>query len=270
MLVPLYGVPVKAGILNTIQTKIPAFAGKAFILFGLLILSACVTTTATLPTSERLELVRIEKQQALANELEIANLKLGAPAFIRVFKYEKTLEAWVENEKTGKYELFKTYPICNFSGTLGPKLAEGDRQAPEGFYEIHANQMNPWSAHHLSFNLGYPNEYDTAHGRTGSNLMIHGGCKSDGCYAMEDTAMEEIYLLTENSIATGHAVPVHIFPFRMTPENMARGEKYVWADFWKNLKEGHDEFETAHIPPRAGQNHFKYVFQKPVFATTLF
>ena len=235
-----------------------------------LILSACVATTATLPTSERLELVRLEKQQTLAKELETANLKLGSPAFIRVFKEEKTLEAWVEDNKTGRYALFKSYPICNFSGTIGPKLREGDLQAPEGFYLVTANQMNPWSAHHLSFNLGYPNKYDAAQGRTGSNLMIHGGCKSEGCYAMTDEAMEDIYLLTEGSIANGYPVPVHIFPFRMTSDNMVLNQKYIWADYWKNLKEGYDAFEITQIPPKAGHLGNKYVFQKPEYMTALF
>ena len=81
---------------------------------------------------------------------------------------------------------FATYPICLWSGRLGPKLREGDRQAPEGFYTVSAEQLNPNSRWHRSFSLGFPNAFDQAHGRTGSFIMVHGGCPSIGCYAMTD------------------------------------------------------------------------------------
>jgi murein L,D-transpeptidase YafK len=194
-------------------------------------------------------MIRVQKQAALTKEMTEQGLELGNPAFIRVFKSENLVETWVQNKATGRMRPFKTYPICNYSGTLGPKIAEGDRQAPEGFYEISASQMNPWSQYHLSFNIGFPNGYDRAHRRTGSNLMIHGNCKSEGCYALTDPAIEEIYLLTEASIAGGHNVPVHIFPFRMTPRNMARHTDSKWLPFWQNLKEGYDAFELTQIPP---------------------
>ncbi|MCB1580882.1 MAG: L,D-transpeptidase family protein, partial [Alphaproteobacteria bacterium] len=174
-----------------------------------LILSACAPQ---LPTSEKLEQIRLAKQDALATEITASGLTLGQPTYIRVFKSENLVETWVQDETTGRYAPFKTYPICNYSGLLGPKLMEGDRQAPEGFYTVTARQMNPWSQYHLSFDIGYPNAFDRALGHTGSNLMIHGDCKSDGCYALTDPAIEEVYLLTEASIREGHPVPVHIFP----------------------------------------------------------
>lgn len=234
---------------------------RIFALLGLLLLTAC--QSPQLPTSERLEIVRTQKQEALAQDLAAHDLEYGAPVFIRVFKEEKTLETWVQDGYNGRFAPYKSYKICNVSGTIGPKTREGDRQGPEGFYEVSANQMNPWSQHHLSFNIGFPNEFDTAQGYTGSALMIHGGCKSDGCYAMTDAAMEEIYLLTEASIAGGTPVPVHIFPFRMTPENMAKNDKYIWADFWHNLKEGHDAFETTSIPPKTRLSANRYIFTNP-------
>ena len=237
---------------------------RTFYLIALLFLSACA---AQLPTSERLEKVRQEKQAALATEMNAQNLELGQAAFIRVFKYENTLETWVQDPATGRFVPYKSYPICNYSGTLGPKLQEGDKQSPEGFYTVGARQMNPWSQYQLSFNLGFPNEYDEALGRTGSALMIHGGCSSVGCYAMTDPVVEELYLLVEASIRAGHNVPVHVFPFRMTPPNMLARRGDQWMPFWENLKEGYDAFELTKIPPqisvRSGHSGAKYVIQRP-------
>ena len=94
---------------------------------------------------------------------------------------------------TAASTIFKTYPICSYSGGLGPKIQQGDRQAPEGFYLVSLEQLNPRSKYYLAFNVGFPNAYDRAYGRTGSNIMVHGDCTSSGCYAMTDAVMEEIY-----------------------------------------------------------------------------
>src|SRR5690606_11897951 len=143
-----------------------------------------------------------------------------------------------------KYHLYKTYPICKWSGSLGPKLVEGDKQAPEGFYDVTTDWLWPESQYHLAMNIGYPNQYDRTHGRTGSYIMIHGKCFSEGCFAMKDRPIEEIYLLTEQSLLAGnHNVPIHIFPFRMTDENMARHADSVWMPFWRNLRQGYEWFE---------------------------
>lgn len=199
----------------------------------------------------------------LRNEMLAQNLELGAPTYIRIFKEENMLETWIEDKETKEFHPFKEYKICKFSGKLGPKLREGDGQAPEGFYEISADQMNPWSEHHLSFNLGYPNEYDRAHKRTGSNLMIHGGCKSTGCYAITDESMEEVYLMTEAAIANNHKVPVHIYPFRMSEENMQRHGGSGWIFYWENLKQAYDAFELTKTPPSSRHEGYKYVFDTP-------
>ena len=176
-------------------------------------------------------------------------LKPEAPMFVRIFKEESELEVWKQRED-GIYHHFKTYPICTWSGELGPKLAQGDRQAPEGFYTIQKPQMNPNSNFHLAFNLGFPNAYDRSHSRTGSALMVHGKCKSAGCYAMTDALIEEIYALARETFDAGHeSFQVHAYPFRMTDANMARHKDSKWADFWKTLKEGHDHFETTRQPP---------------------
>lgn len=228
------------------------------LLFALLALSAC---NSMIPTSSLLEYIRGTRQPVLAREVKTQHLRLGAPVFLRVFKQENVLEAWIEDPRTRRYALYKTYPICKFSGGLGPKLAEGDKQAPEGFYLVGPGQMNPKSQFHLAFNLGYPNAYDRARGRTGSALMIHGGCQSTGCFAMTDEAIEEVYLLLDNALRKGQEyVPVHIFPFRMTPENMGKHAQSEWAGFWLNIKEGYDAFENARIPPMVGLNGADYAF----------
>ncbi|MBX2833506.1 MAG: 2-dehydro-3-deoxyphosphooctonate aldolase [Micavibrio sp.] len=247
-------------------------ASKLTLLLAMTILSACQATGgrtgAILPSSERLEGVRRAEAPGLAAEMHEAGFRYGAPVFIRIFKKERRLESWVMDDETGRFEAFKVYPICKFSGGLGPKLREGDMQSPEGFYNVGAEQLNPNSAYHLSFNLGFPNQYDRARGRTGSLLMVHGGCKSEGCYAMSDPAIEEIYLLIEASIAGGADVPVHIFPFRMNEGNIYANFDPLWITFWRNLQEGHDIFERSGVPPEtayayggAGQHRHKYVFQ---------
>ena len=182
-----------------------------------------------------------------------------APIFVRIFKEESELEVWKARDD-GRFYHVKTYPICNWSGDLGPKVNQGDRQAPEGFYAISQTQMNPNSGFHLAFNLGYPNAYDRAHRRTGDFIMVHGKCKSAGCYAMTDALMEEIYALARESFKGGQtAFPVHAFPFRMTEANMARYRNHQWYGFWQTLKEGYDHFETTRVPPNVAVCERKYV-----------
>lgn len=177
-------------------------------------------------------------------------LKAESPIFIRIFKLESQLEIWKQRDD-GRYALLKTYPICKWSGKLGPKLKQGDRQAPEGFYSVAARQMNPKSSYHLSFNLGFPNKLDKAYRRTGNYLMVHGNCRSAGCYAMTDVLIEEIYALAREAFRGGQkAFQVQALPFRMTDENMQKYAAHKWAAFWRDLKKGYDAFEMSHIPPK--------------------
>jgi len=163
----------------------------------------------------------------------------GNPVFIRIFKAERELDLWMG--KAERFTLIKTYPICAFSGTLGPKLKEGDRQSPEGFYKVGRGALNPNSTYHLSFNLEFPNAYDRAHQRTGSYLMVHGDCVSIGCYAMTNAGIEEIYGLVQTALRNGQRqVQVHAFPFRMSASKIDRYSNHEWIDFWRNLKQGYD------------------------------
>ena len=196
-------------------------------------------------------------KQTLKQRLIDVSAKMGDPVFIRLFKEEALLEVWIKTEES--YKHLKDYIICASSGHLGPKLKEGDRQAPEGFYKVRKRQLNPKSKFHLSFNLGYPNSYDRAHHRTGSFLMIHGNCVSIGCYAMTDEKIEEIYALVKSALNHGQPyVWVHAYPFRMTEENMNLYEGNIWYDFWENLKEGYDYFEAEKVPPKIIVEHKRY------------
>ena len=199
---------------------------------------------------------------ALTRDLTAAGLRFGSPVFLRVFKEERELELWVQQPGKNTFQHFRTYPIAAMSGNLGPKLAEGDRQAPEGFYFVAPSAMNPNSSFHLSFNLGYPNTYDQAHGRTGSALMIHGNEVSVGCFAMTDPKIEEIYTLCDAALKNGQPYfRVHCFPFRMTPQRMAHTKDHQWEPFWKNLKEGYDLFEKNKTPPSATVQNKRYSFK---------
>ena len=150
------------------------------------------------------------------------------------------------------------------SGNIGPKLAEGDAQAPEGFYEVTANALNPNSAFHLSFNIGYPNAFDAANNRTGSFIMVHGGEASIGCFAMTDAMIEEIYLVTEAALGRGQAsVAVHVFPFRMNDERLSAAAGSEWRAFWESLRAGYESFEQTRVPPGVRIEVDKYLFEKP-------
>ena len=198
---------------------------------------------------------------SLVRQLQSRDLSYGSPVFIRIFKSERELEVWVKGD--GGYELFQTYAVAAMSGQLGPKLLEGDRQAPEGFYYVPPSRMNPNSRFHLSMNLGYPNRYDRVHKRTGSALMVHGGNASIGCFAMTDPNIEEIYAMTEAALRNGQSFfRVHCFPFRMSSANMKKHAQSKWHSFWLNLKEGYDFFESSKLPPDVRVKEGEYVFGK--------
>jgi murein L,D-transpeptidase YafK len=184
----------------------------------------------------------------LDERLEAQGLKLGSAAFIRIFKREFELELWLKNGQ--RYELFATYPICLWSGRLGPKISEGDMQSPEGFYTIDARALNPHSRHYRAFNLGFPNAFDRSLGRTGSFLMVHGGCSSVGCFAMTDPVIGELWQIVSAALKRGQKdVHVHVFPFRMKEEALAQRKDNRWADFWQQIKAGYDAFEATRVPP---------------------
>ena len=237
LLVPLVGASMVAVALAGCQVSELAHEGAA---------------TAPLPAS-------------LERKIAAKGMNVRSPIMLRIYKEDNKLEVWKE-DRTGKFVMLTDYDICAWSGKLGPKKKEGDRQAPEGFYTVTPGQMNPNSSYHLSFNLGFPNAYDRSLGRTGSHLMVHGDCSSRGCYAMEDEPIQEIYALAREAFRGGQqGFQVQALPFRMTPENMAKHADDENLAFWEMLKEGTDHFEVTQRVPRVDVCGKKYVFNaKPV------
>jgi murein L,D-transpeptidase YafK len=220
-------------------------------------LAGCDTDEISLATNAKANQPVPPKLIAAMTEKD---MDLQSPILVRLFKQEAELEVWKQN-RSGQFALLKTYPICRWSGDLGPKVREGDRQAPEGFYSITPGLMNPQSAYYLSFNTGYPNTYDQALGHTGSQLMVHGDCSSRGCYAMTDEQIAEIYSLGRESFFGGQkAFQFQAYPFRMTPLNMAKHRNNPNMAFWKMIKVGYDHFELTRQEPKVTYCEKKYVF----------
>jgi len=215
--------------------------------------------SASLPTHGK---AHIELPSHIQAQMKRQNMAKNSPIVVRIFKEESTLEVW-KQRRDGKYGLISSYEICKWSGKLGPKFIEGDRQAPEGFYKVRPAQMNPNSQYYLAFNIGYPNAYDRANGRTGQHLMVHGACSSAGCYSMSDENIAEIYAFARDAFKGGsQEFQVQAFPFRMSEANMARYADDPNYPFWKMLKQGYDIFETTGQPPRVDICEKRYVFNQ--------
>jgi murein L,D-transpeptidase YafK len=227
-----------------------------YLWLGFFIFMACSGVVAAVyktMQNPRITEVRERVSPSLKTQLANDGLALGNPAFIRIVKEERELELWMKPKGGAGYKIWKKWPVVAMSGELGPKQKEGDLQAPEGFYSTNAGLLNPASKYHLSFNIGYPNEFDRAHGRTGAFLMVHGNQVSLGCFAMTDPVIEEIYLIVESAIHAGQKeVPVHVYPFRMTEERMlqAETEESEWLAFWKDLRGAWVKFEEKKTLPK--------------------
>lgn len=209
--------------------------------------------------------------QKLLQEMAAKGMSPDDPIMVRIYKQESELEVW-KRTTSGRYALLKTYPLCRWSGKLGPKTREGDRQAPEGFYTVSRGQMNPRSQYYLSFNLGYPNQLERALGYSGSALMVHGACTSAGCYAMTNDGVGEVYALAREALAAGQpGFQVQSLPFRMTPANFAEHRYDANMPYWRNLKEGTDLFAVTRVPPNVSACGGRYRFtpgtQPPVSAS---
>jgi murein L,D-transpeptidase YafK len=188
-------------------------------------------------------------------------LAAGNPVMIRIFKAESELELWMQ--KDDRFELFATYSICKWSGKLGPKQHEGDRQAPEGMYAVGMPQIHRKGRWPRALNIGYPNAFDRAMDRTGSYILVHGGCSSTGCFAMTNAQMEEIYRLSEEALKQGQThIPIHVFPFRMTETNLKAYADSRWQSFWRNLKDAYDVFERTRLPPQVSVCGKRYVVRE--------
>ncbi|MBN8542620.1 MAG: murein L,D-transpeptidase [Deltaproteobacteria bacterium] len=218
-----------------------------------------VSEASAIPSSDRSREAVGRTKMRIENQLAAKGLRWGDGLFLRVFKDEAVIEAWMMKQG-GQYELYKSFPICRFSGGLGPKLKTGDGKTPEGFYGLRSGSFNPYSAYHLSLNIGFPNKYDRHHGRTGRFLMIHGDCVSIGCLAMTDNGIEEIYALVEAAVAAGQfEVPLHIFPFRLDRFTLFRYLRFDSFGFWRELRDGYRYFEDHRRPPQIDVRDGRYV-----------
>lgn len=124
--------------------------------------------------------------------------------------------------KAGNFVLLKSYPFTAFSGRLGPKLKEGDRQIPEGIYKI--EYLNPNSAYYLSMKVSYPNAFDLQKSRftdpkeLGGDIFIHGKAVTIGCIPVGDPAIEELFLLVGKAMEREVKVIVSPRYFRVNAE----------------------------------------------------
>ncbi|PWJ84855.1 murein L,D-transpeptidase YafK [Pseudaminobacter salicylatoxidans] len=237
-----------------------ATIARAGLLIGALAMAGCSESQSTFEGLAAKGEVHIPPK--ILAEMKAKDMPRNSPVLARIFKEEGKLEIW-KQKANGRYDVIASYDICKWSGKLGPKYIEGDRQAPEGFYSVRPGQMKPNSQYHLAFNIGYPNAYDRANGRTGSNLMVHGACSSSGCYSMTDAQIEQIYAFGRDAFAGGQTeFQIQAFPFRMTAANMARYRTDPNYAFWKMLKEGYDYFEITKVPPKVDVCEKRYVFNR--------
>lgn len=229
-----------------------------FVWFGFL----AIAEANWIPASDRSREAEKKTRRRIESQLVEKGWRWGSAIFLRVFKDESLFEVWMM-KRGGQFELYKSFPICRFSGGLGPKLKTGDGKTPEGFYSLRSGSFNPNSSYHLSMNIGFPNKYDKYHGRTGKYLMIHGDCVSIGCLAMTDDGIEEIYSLVEAAVAAGQKeVPLHIFPFRLDRFTLLRYLRFDSFSFWRELRDGYRYFEDHGRPPQMDVRDGRYVILK--------
>lgn len=221
-------------------------------------------TLDSVDTSKVRNKVEYQLSSKILADMRAKGMDRNSPIMIRILKEEGVLEIW-KARRDNRFEKIKGYQICAWSGRLGPKVKEGDRQAPEGYYPLSPHHLNPYSKYYLAINTGYPNRFDASNGRNGSNLMIHGACSSSGCYSMTDAQILEIYAFARDAFKGGQqTIQLQALPFRMTAENMARHRMSEHYEFWKMLKVGYDQFEVTKRPPEVNVCERKYVFNQQV------
>lgn len=226
------------------------------------LLSGCNESLESIDLSKVSNKLEYQLSGKIVEQMRKKGMATTSPIMLRIFKEEGVLEVW-KAKGDQRFDKIAEYKICAWSGRLGPKVKEGDRQAPEGFYQLTRANLNPNSKYYLAINTGYPNSYDRSLGRGGTNLMIHGACSSSGCYSMTDEQVLEIYALARDAFKGGQeTVQLQALPFRMTAENMARHRMSPHIEFWKMLKVGYDNFEITKRPPEVHVCNKTYVFNQ--------
>lgn len=202
---------------------------------------------------DRVKSAYMAKWGTIRNELKAQGISNNFNLFLAAYKQEGKLEVWIKSGDKKSYQLFKIYAFSGHSGVIGPKVKEGDLQTPEGFYHITA--YNPESKFHLSLGINYPNNTDllrSGREKPGSEIYIHGDCVTAGCIPITDDKIRELYILAVEAREHGQReIPVHIYPFKMTAENMKiQSEKHPHQKaFWTSLKSQHDAFEKSRMLP---------------------
>lgn len=230
--------------------------------------------------NSRVAAARYEKRFAIKQLFRQRGVPYPADqVFIRIFKRERQLELWARPEGADTFALLKSYEICALSDKAGPKRKQGDRQTPEGFYYI--DNFNPRSGFHLSLHINYPNASDRILGSEealGGDIFIHGGCKTEGCMAVTDENIKEIYWIAVEARDNGQdRIPVHIFPARLTDNNLAQlanvfSKEPELVRFWGNLKPGYDYFAQHKKLPNvtvSSLGRYKYLKDGPLLGRPL-
>ena len=197
--------------------------------------------------------------ETIEDLIESVGGDLGNLVLLRIFKEEKRLELWMS--VTGEYKLLKSYKLTDYSGTLGPKLSGDDGQSPEGYYTVPDDGLILDSTGHYRAELLFPNRFDKEHNISSGYSSIHDkGVDMDG-FTVRDTDMEEIYEVLKSAFENGYkAIPVYIYPFIMSDDNLDNVKDNPWYDFWKNIKGGYDYFTGSHRTPAIDVINGKYVF----------
>jgi murein L,D-transpeptidase YafK len=237
--------------------------GAVFLFFLFFLLSGSVQAAPETKESPTLELPETAPQAVLTSSVAAAfaekHLRFGAPVFLRVYKQSSEVELWVQQGP--RYALFKTYSICRWSGGLGPKMVQGDRQAPEGLYHITAPDLVVNRRWHRAMRLNYPNAFDVVNGRTGYGIYIHGKCRSVGCFAINDDNVEEVYEIVRAALSNGQVrIPVLSLPFRFSSINSLVNEPFVFGEFWRELRRADFLFNRDRLPPSASLCDGNYYF----------
>ncbi len=246
------------------RNRILAVAALVFLALAAILLRTFLrSTTSTTRTSDAKKTVadRVTEYGAVVHERlggRFRDIGVAYPPKRVVFlglKSERLLEVWVAGPGDD-YRLLKSYPILGASGSIGPKLAEGDRQVPEGLYKIES--LNPNSLYHLSLRINYPNAFDRKMGRLdgrtdlGCDIMIHGNSASIGCLAMGDEAAEDLFVLAAETGIENIEVILSPVDFRVRdlPADATRPPVWiagVYSNIRKELPKLDDRVST---PPR--------------------
>jgi murein L,D-transpeptidase YafK len=203
-------------------------------------------------TYGRVRTAYAEKWTDLQDQLHKKGFKDKFDIYVAAYKSEGKLEIWLKDKNQAKYSLFKTYDFSAHSGILGPKTKKGDLQTPEGLYFI--DRFNPDSKFYLSLRINYPNPADLLRSNQndpGSDIYIHGNEVTAGCIPLTDDKIKEVYILAVEARNSGQSeIPVHIFPFKMTKENM--NTKILGFPqhkvFWKTLQLTYDAYKKLKNP----------------------